>query len=264
MASIAPCSRPAAAGGSARSRSRPCTDVRGHVSTPTPRSTTGCCSVTGSPDARAVTRRPSMPRSSATPFRRPSSRTLIAVTREGVAPFRRYHHLRKRALGLDTYGPFDATVPIVEYDRRYEYQEVLDWIVESVAPLGEDYQRRMREAFAGRWIDVYENAGQASAAPIRRRSTVCIRTCCSTTTTRSTRSSRWRTRWGTRCTRSWRTSTQPFVYSNYTIFVAEVPSTLSEALLLEYMLHAVHRSAGACGPAPARHRRNRGHVLHGR
>jgi oligoendopeptidase F len=30
--------------------------------------------------------------------------------------------------------------------------------------------------------------------------------------------------------------TQPFIYSNYTIFVAEVPSTLSEALLLEYML----------------------------
>ena len=40
--------------------------------------------------------------------------------------------------------------------------------------------------------------------------------------------------------------TQPFIYSDYTIFVAEVPSTLSEALLLEYMLAHVDRS-GASG-----------------
>ena len=54
---------------------------------------------------------------------------------------------------------------------------------------------------------------------------------------------------------------QPFVYSDYTIFVAEVPSTLSEALFLEYMLARAKRRAGAERPAAARHRRHRGDVL---
>jgi oligoendopeptidase F len=40
---------------------------------------------------------------------------------------------------------------------------VLEWIVEAVAPLGPEYQARMREGFTGRWIDVYENDGKRSA-----------------------------------------------------------------------------------------------------
>ena len=56
--------------------------------------------------------------------------------------------------------------------------------------------------------------------------------------------------------------TQPFVYSGYTIFVAEVPSTLSEALLLEYLLAALDRSGRADRAAAARHRQHHRHVLH--
>ena len=55
---------------------------------------------------------------------------------------------------------------------------------------------------------------------------------------------------------------QPFVYSGYTIFVAEVPSTLSEALFLDYMLARATDRARADRAAAARHRRHRRHVLH--
>ena len=55
---------------------------------------------------------------------------------------------------------------------------------------------------------------------------------------------------------------QPFVYAGYTIFVAEVPSTLSEALFLDYMLAHADRRARAHRAAAARHRRHRRHVLH--
>ena len=79
-------------------------------------------------------------------------------------PFRRYHQLRKRVLNLSDYYVFDAFVPLVDYDVKYAYDDVLDWIVEAVAPLGPAYQARVRRAFAERWIDVYENQGKRSGA----------------------------------------------------------------------------------------------------
>ena len=39
-----------------------------------------------------------------------------------------------------------------------------DWIVDSVRPLGAEYQGNVRRAFDGRWIDVFENAGKRSGA----------------------------------------------------------------------------------------------------
>src|SRR5678816_4265954 len=61
---------------------------------------------------------------------------LIAVTKQGVEPLRRYHRLRRQVLGLDAYKLFDVFVPLVDHDARYPYDEVGDWIVDSVRPLG--------------------------------------------------------------------------------------------------------------------------------
>ncbi|MBA3638481.1 MAG: oligoendopeptidase F, partial [Acidobacteria bacterium] len=90
--------------------------------------------------------------------------TLIETTRAGVEPLRRYHRLRRQTLGVPSYHVFDFAIPLVTYDKKYAYDEVLDWITEAVAPLGKEYQARMREGFAGRWIDVYENEGKRSGA----------------------------------------------------------------------------------------------------
>jgi oligoendopeptidase F len=90
--------------------------------------------------------------------------TLIGVTREGVEPLRRYHRLRREALGLARYRLHDLSIPLVEHDARYKYDEVTPWIVDSVAALGDEYQQHVREAFSSRWIDVFENAGKRSGA----------------------------------------------------------------------------------------------------
>src|SRR5690606_15473523 len=90
--------------------------------------------------------------------------TLISATRDGVAPLRRYHQLRRRHLGLADYYPFDFSIPLSSHDRRYPYDDVIAGIVRSTAPLGPDYQARMRQGFSNRWIDVYENAGKRSGA----------------------------------------------------------------------------------------------------
>ena len=160
---------------------------------------------------------------------------LIETTRAGVEPLRRYHRLRRRALAVPSYHVYDFSIPLVTFDKKYEYDRVLDWIVDSVAPLSEPYQARMREGFAGRWIDVYENDGKRSgaySAPVYGTHPYMLMNYNDTLDDVFTMAHEMGHSMHTILSHE----TQPFVYSNYTIFVAEVPSTLSEALLLEYLL----------------------------
>jgi len=160
---------------------------------------------------------------------------LIAVTKAGVAPLRRYHRLRRKALGLDTYRLYDIFVPLVQHDVRYPYDEVGDWIVDSVRPLGAEYQRRVRTAFDGRWIDVFENAGKRSgaySAPVYGAHPYMLLNYNETLDAVFTLAHEMGHSMHTLLSHQ----AQPFVYAGYTIFVAEVPSTLSEALFLDLML----------------------------
>jgi oligoendopeptidase F len=160
---------------------------------------------------------------------------LIETTRGGTEPLRRYHRLRRRTLGLTNYYVYDFSIPLVTHEKRYPYDEVLDWIVESLAPLGPEYQARMREGFSGRWIDVYENEGKRSgaySAPVYGTHPYMLMNYTDTLDDVFTLAHEMGHSMHTILSHE----TQPFIYSNYTIFVAEVPSTLSEALLLDYML----------------------------
>ncbi len=160
---------------------------------------------------------------------------LIDTTREGVAPLQRYERLRQRVLGLPSYHIYDGTIPLVEYERTYRYADVTDWIVESTAILGAEYQTRVRQAFTGRWIDVYENPGKHSgaySAAVYGVHPYMLLNWNDTLDGVFTLAHEMGHSMHTMLSHE----TQPFVYSSYTIFVAEVPSTLSEALLLDYML----------------------------
>jgi oligoendopeptidase F len=160
---------------------------------------------------------------------------LIQATRAGVEPLRRYHRLRRRALGLDRYCPYDFSIPLIEWTRRYNYADVLDGIVSSVAPLGEEYQARMRQGFGGRWIDVYENEGKRSgaySAPVYGIHPYMLLNWADTLDDVFTLAHEMGHSMHTMLAHE----RQPFVYSDYTIFIAEIPSTLSEALLLEHLL----------------------------
>ena len=164
--------------------------------------------------------------------------TLIAETRTGVEPFRRYHRLRKRVLGLDQYTAADAYVPLVEHDVQYRYDDVRSWIVESTARLGAEYQARVREAFDRRWIDVYENQGKRSgaySAPVYGAHPYMLLNYNDTLDAVFTLAHEMGHSMHTLLAHA----AQPFVYAGYTIFVAEVPSTLNEELLLELMLERV-------------------------
>jgi oligoendopeptidase F len=160
---------------------------------------------------------------------------LISTTRAGVDPLRRYHRIRRRELKLDRYYPYDFSIPLVEWDRRYAYDQVLDAIVTSVAPLGETYQERMRRGFGSGWIDVYENDGKRSgaySAPVYGVHPYMLLNWADTLDDVFTLAHEM----GHSMHTILAEERQPFVYSDYTIFVAEVPSTLAEMLLLNHLL----------------------------
>lgn len=161
--------------------------------------------------------------------------TLIATARDGARALQRYHRLRRRALGLATYGPYDVSVPLVPFDTRYPYRDARDTLVASVAPLGDEYQARVTRALAGGWVDVYENEGKRSgaySAPVYGVHPYVLLNYTETLDDVFTLAHEL----GHSMHTVYAHETQPFIYSGYSIFVAEVPSTLSEALLLDALL----------------------------
>src|SRR5213075_242250 len=127
------------------------------------------------------------------------------------------------------------TIPLIAFDRQYAYDDVLEWLPASVAPLGREYQAQMREGLAAAWIDVYENTGKRSgaySAPVYGVHPYMLLNYNDTLDAVFTLAHEM----GHSMHTILSNKHQPFVYSAYTIFVAEVPSTLSEALFLEHML----------------------------
>jgi oligoendopeptidase F len=100
---------------------------------------------------------------------------LIREAKQGAEPFRFYHRLRKRVLGLPDYFVFDAFVPLVDFDEKYPYDQVLDWIIEAVAPLGgvsEPREEGVRRTVDRRLRKPGASAADAYSAPCMRSQSV--------------------------------------------------------------------------------------------
>ena len=124
-----------------------------------------------------------------------------------------------------------------------------------------EYQRHVRGAFDGRWIDVFENAGKRSgaySAPVYGAHPYMLLNYNETLDAVFTLAHEMGHSMHTMLSHQ----AQPFVYAGYTIFVAEVPSTLSEALFLDLMLERATSRERAGDAAAACDRQHRQHVLH--
>jgi len=160
---------------------------------------------------------------------------LVEQARAGVAPLQRYQRLRRQVLGLEHYYGYDSAIPLVDLDETYAYDEALEWLPQSVAPLGDAYQQQMREVLASQCIDVFENVGKRSgaySAPVYGCPPFMLLNHNDTLDSAFTLAHEM----GHSMHTTLAHAHQPFAYANYTIFVAEVPSTLSEALFLRFML----------------------------
>ncbi|MFD2371711.1 oligoendopeptidase F [Brevibacillus sp. GCM10020057] len=161
---------------------------------------------------------------------------LIATIREHLPLMHRYIALRKKLLGVDELHMYDLYVPMVpDVDMKIPYEQAVATIKEALRPLGEEYGRVLEEGFSNGWIDVHENEGKTSGAYS----------------------------WGAYTTHPYvlmnyqdnvnnmftlahemghalhsyhSNHAQPYTYADYKIFVAEVASTLNEALLMHHLL----------------------------
>ena len=163
---------------------------------------------------------------------------LIAAIRNNLDSLHYSMGLRKRILKIDKVAPYDRYVSLFKSDTlpKFSWEEGRDLVLSAIAPLGEEYVSIARKGLTtDRWIDRAENEGKRSGA----------------------------FSWGTYDSRPYMLQTwnntigdvytlahelghsmhsyyshkfQPYHYGSYTIFVAEVASTLNEALLTDYIL----------------------------
>lgn len=90
---------------------------------------------------------------------------LINSVHAGVPALLRYYELRRRVLGLDELHAYDTYVPLVsEIETRFSFDEAIDKVVNSLAPLGPEYGEVLRKGLVGRWCDRYETKGKRSGA----------------------------------------------------------------------------------------------------
>ncbi|MCI6737017.1 MAG: oligoendopeptidase F [Intestinibacter sp.] len=161
---------------------------------------------------------------------------LIKSVSENIPALDKYIDLKKKLLGLDEIHMYDLYVPLTEnFDMKIPYEDAKKIVLEALKPMGEEYLSHIQEAFDNGWIDVYENDGKQGGAYS----------------------------WGCYDSKSYvlmnyhddlnslftlihelghsmhsyySKNAQPYLYSGYKIFVAEVASTLNELLLINYLL----------------------------
>ncbi len=90
---------------------------------------------------------------------------LIGAVRSGIPVLLRYYELRRRVLGLDQLHAYDTYVPLVpDLETRISFDEAIDKVIASLAPLGDEYVQILAAGLRGRWCDRYETKGKRSGA----------------------------------------------------------------------------------------------------
>lgn len=160
---------------------------------------------------------------------------LIKSASSNNAPLRRYMELRKKVLGLTEQNSYDASIPLIDYQKNYPYDEAKKHIKDAVVMLGLDYQKKIETALENRWVDVYENKGKTSGAFSLRVNGVHPYMLMNYNETMDNMFTLIH-ELGHTCHSLLANETQPYPTVNYTIFVAEVASTFNEAMLLDHLL----------------------------
>lgn len=162
--------------------------------------------------------------------------TLLKVVEKRLPLLHRYVALRKKLLNVDELHMYDMYTPLLgDAPIRYSYDEAREKALEALQPMGEEYLKIVREAFSDRWIDVVENQGKRSGA----YSSGCYDTAPYILLNWHDSLDQLYTlvhEMGHSVHSYFTRSNQPYVYGDYSIFLAEIASTTNENLLTEYLL----------------------------
>ena len=161
---------------------------------------------------------------------------VIRAFRDNLGTWHRYWRIRRQALGLSALEPYDLQARLGSSKRKVPYEEAVDWISEGVRSLGKEYVAVLRKgSLEERWVDIYPNKGKRMGAfstgtpgthpfifmsyneDIYSMSTLAHEL-------------------GHSMHSYYTRKTQPFVYSSYGLFQAEVASNMHQALTRRYLL----------------------------
>jgi oligoendopeptidase F len=164
---------------------------------------------------------------------------LVETVNDNLDTLHRHAELKRDAIGADELQMWDLYVPVVQEESpELEYEQACEFVVDAMAPLGEAYQDRVAEGLESRWVDVYETANKQSGAysggtydsqpfilmnyqdDVESMYTLAHEL-------------------GHSLHSEYTSDHQPYVYSGYEIFVAEVASTVNETLLTHHLLETV-------------------------
>ena len=161
---------------------------------------------------------------------------LIKVVNDNMNVLYDYYDLKKKILSLDRLHMYDTYVEIINtIDKKYSFDEAKEIVIDALSVLGDKYVKNLKKAFDEKWIDIYHSKGKRSGAyssgnfdvnpyvllnfegTLNDVSTLAHELGHSMHTYLSCKNN-------------------PYQYSSYEIFVAEVASTVNELLLANYML----------------------------
>ncbi|EGW0026488.1 oligoendopeptidase F [Enterococcus faecium] len=162
--------------------------------------------------------------------------TLVDVVNKHLPLLHRYMELRKRLLEVEKLHMYDLYTPVLgEAPITFTYEEAKEKALEALKPMGEEYMAIVEKAFSERWIDVVENKGKRSGAYSS-----------GSYDTNPYILLNWHDtldqlftlvhEMGHSVHSHFTRSNQPYVYGDYSIFLAEIASTTNENILTEYLL----------------------------
>ena len=160
---------------------------------------------------------------------------LIDAFQRNLPVWHRYWAARRKVLGVDTLHPYDIWAPLTPNDPVVPYAQAVDWISAGLTPLGEEYVSVLRQGcLQDRWVDIYPNEGKMSGAfssgskgthPFIMMSYGDDLGGLSTLAHELGHSMHSR----------FSDKHQPFVYTDYSMFVAETASNYNQAMVRDYL-----------------------------
>ena len=162
---------------------------------------------------------------------------LIKTVKDNLSVLYKYFKLKKDFLKLDEFHLYDQYVDLVEENtKHYTFEEAKDLVIEALSVLGEDYIKNLNKAFDERWIDVYNNKGKrggAYSSGFYDTKPYVLLNYEGTINDVSTLAHEL----GHSMHTYYSCLNNPYQYSSYKIFVAEVASTVNELLLNFHLLN---------------------------
>ena len=148
----------------------------------------------------------------------------------------RYLAIRKKLLSVDELHYYDVYAPLSKgSNKQYTYNQAQQMVLEAVSPLGKEYQKKVQQAFDEKWVDVYPNVGKSNGAyssGTYHSNPYIMMNFNGSLDSVSTLAHEMGHSLHTYLTNSH----QPVQYSDYSLFVAEVASTVNENLLIDQLL----------------------------